>query len=72
MKKLNLQKGQKLSREAQKNISGGGLESKGCVATGCYKYYFSDGSDRCLAPSCFAPDFGTIVTGSDGRSQCCY
>lgn len=71
MKKSNLQKGQKLSREAQKNISGAGLGSVVC-ASGCYDRYFSDGQGNCLVPPCSAPNFGREIKDSIGRWKCCY
>ncbi|SUX48145.1 hypothetical protein [Chryseobacterium indoltheticum] len=71
MKKLNVQKGRKLSRDAQKNISGGGLELQAC-ASGCYDRYFSDGQGNCLVPPCSAPNFGSEIKEVDGRWKCCY
>ncbi len=71
MKKLNVQKGRKLSRDAQKNISGGGLELQAC-ASGCYDRYFSDGQGNCLVPPCSAPNFGSEIKDADGRWKCCY
>ncbi|MFL9834315.1 hypothetical protein [Chryseobacterium terrae] len=73
MKKSNLQNGQKLSREAQKNISGGSLELETPVcASGCYDRYFSDGQGNCLVPPCSAPNFGTEIKDANGRWKCCY
>ncbi|MNU18599.1 hypothetical protein D3C71_68040 [compost metagenome] len=67
MKKLNLQKGQKLSREAKKSILGKGAS---CPPVGCYQFYLSDGESRCVVSGCIS-DFGTIVQ-VEGRSQCCF
>ncbi|MEG1666631.1 hypothetical protein [Chryseobacterium sp.] len=67
MKKLNLQKGQKLSREAQKSIVGKGAS---CPPVGCHQFYLSDGESRCVVSGCIS-DFGTIVQ-VEGRSQCCF
>jgi len=71
MKKSDLQKGQKLSREAQKNISGGGLELQAC-ASGCYDRYFSDGQGNCLVPPCSVPNLGKEIKDANGIWKCCY
>ncbi|SIO01844.1 bacteriocin-like protein [Chryseobacterium scophthalmum] len=71
MKKSNLKK---LSRAAQKSISGGvgGLEPIQC-ATGCYKNYLGDGQGiLCIVPPCQSPNFGTQSQDANGRWQCCY
>ncbi|MGO4709337.1 hypothetical protein AB4Y90_09510 [Chryseobacterium sp. 2TAF14] len=61
-----------MSREAQKQISGGGLEPIQC-ATGCHKYYIGDGQGiKCIVPPCQSPNFGTQSQDSNGRWQCCY
>jgi len=71
MKNSNLKK---LSREAQKSISGGvgDLEPIQC-ATGCHKNYLGDGQGiLCIVPPCQSPNFGTQSQDANGRWQCCY
>jgi hypothetical protein len=71
MKNLNLKNAKKLSREAQKQISGGD-KVKQCSYSGCFSNYLSDGTGLCLIPPCSYPNFGTESQTADGRWQCCY
>lgn len=68
MKNSNLKNGQKLGREAQKNIVGGDKVLP-CV-TGCVNFYLSDGQGRCVVPPCNT-NYGTEVQ-VNGRWQCCF
>lgn len=71
MKKSNLKNAQKLSREAQKQISGGDKVFT-CNLIGCFSDYFSDGQGRCAVPPCNPPNLGTEVVDANGRWKCCY
>jgi hypothetical protein len=71
MKNSNLKNAQKLSREAQKQISGGDKILL-CNLSGCFDNYFSDGRGGCVVPPCAPPNLGTEVVDSQGRYKCCY
>ncbi len=71
MKKSNLKNAQKLSREAQKQISGGDKVLL-CNLSGCFSDYFSDGRGGCVVPPCAPPNLGTEVVDANGRYKCCY
>lgn len=68
MKKSNLKK---LSREAQKQISGGDKVLL-CNLSGCFSDYISDGRGGCVVPPCAPPNLGTESQNANGRWQCCY
>ncbi|GAA5096090.1 hypothetical protein GCM10023210_29510 [Chryseobacterium ginsengisoli] len=70
MKNSNLKNGQKLSREAQKQITGG--EKNLCNLSGCFSDYIGDGQGRCVVPPCAPPYLGTEVIDAQGRWKCCY
>lgn len=68
MKKSNLENAQKLNREAKKAIVGQGQQL--CPPTGCFYYYLSDSSGRCIIPPCNS-DYGSEMR-IDERWQCCF
>ena len=63
MRNSKLKNGQKLSRESQRHIVGGGPVTT-CSGI-CYTNYLSDGAGRCIAPPC--TNYGT-----ESQGQCCY
>ncbi|WP_146941657.1 hypothetical protein [Chryseobacterium hagamense] len=66
----NLHQAQKLSRAAQKSITGRGPASSSCPPTGCYDNAINNSNDRCYILSCRSV-YGYMQT-VNGTRKCCF